>query len=79
VLSGYLVTGILRRDRTNESFWRSFYIKRATRILPAFLIALLLCFLFYREEWDQLRFSYLFIAANFGLLPYHGAKMFGLL
>jgi peptidoglycan/LPS O-acetylase OafA/YrhL len=41
VLSGFLITGILRRERTSDSYWGSFYLKRACRILPP----LLLCFI----------------------------------
>jgi peptidoglycan/LPS O-acetylase OafA/YrhL len=79
VLSGYLVTTILRRDRDAAIFWKPFYIKRATRILPAFFIALLLCAIFFRQEWHELRWYYLFTLANFGLIPYVGAKAFGAL
>jgi peptidoglycan/LPS O-acetylase OafA/YrhL len=79
VLSGYLVTAILRRDRGNDIYWKPFYIKRATRILPPFLVALLLCAIFYRQEWHELRYYYLFTLANFGLIPYEGGKAFGAL
>ncbi len=41
VLSGYLITKGLRRSREAERFWATFYIKRATRIVPALLILLL--------------------------------------
>jgi peptidoglycan/LPS O-acetylase OafA/YrhL len=41
VLSGYLITTIIRRTRRNHFFWQEFWIKRATRILPPFLILLL--------------------------------------
>jgi peptidoglycan/LPS O-acetylase OafA/YrhL len=34
VLSGYLITTIIRRDRADEFFWSNFWIKRVTRILP---------------------------------------------
>jgi peptidoglycan/LPS O-acetylase OafA/YrhL len=40
VLSGYLITTILRRHRGTSDFWSSFWIKRATRILPPFLLVL---------------------------------------
>ncbi|NYF88513.1 acyltransferase [Tunturiibacter empetritectus] len=38
VLSGYLITQILRRDRLLPHYWKRFYIKRATRILPPVLL-----------------------------------------
>jgi peptidoglycan/LPS O-acetylase OafA/YrhL len=41
VLSGYLITTILRRTREDKSFWRGFWVKRFTRILPPFLLLLL--------------------------------------
>jgi peptidoglycan/LPS O-acetylase OafA/YrhL len=53
VLSGFLITTILRRSRTEESFWGPFYIKRATRILPPLVIAFILAFLFSSVAWRQ--------------------------
>jgi peptidoglycan/LPS O-acetylase OafA/YrhL len=38
VLSGFLITGILRRSRNDPFYWRRFYLKRATRILPPMLL-----------------------------------------
>ncbi len=38
VLSGFLITGILRRARHRPDYWRSFYIKRAARIAPPLVI-----------------------------------------
>lgn len=40
VLSGFLITGIILRERTETNFWNSFYLRRALRILPAFLVVL---------------------------------------
>ena len=40
VLSGYLITSILRRTRAEKFFWRGFWVKRFTRILPPFLLLL---------------------------------------
>ena len=38
VLSGFLITGILRHSRNALHFWGPFYIKRVTRILPPLVI-----------------------------------------
>ncbi len=38
VLSGFLITGVLRRERDDLAFWRTFYTKRAARLLPPLLI-----------------------------------------
>ena len=40
VLSGYLITRILRGTRTSASYWGQFYTKRAARLIPALLLTL---------------------------------------
>lgn len=59
VLSGFLITGILRRARHDTFFWRPFYIKRATRILPPLLLCLIFGYFLFRPP--------LWVAALYGL------------
>lgn len=41
VLSGFLITTILRRTRTDSLYWEPFYIKRAFRILPPMFLLMI--------------------------------------
>jgi peptidoglycan/LPS O-acetylase OafA/YrhL len=72
VLSGLLITRILRRGRTMASFWRPFYIKRATRILPPLVVAWIIAGLFFSIPWRQLGLYYVFFAANVGEVLHRG-------
>ena len=64
VLSGFLITGILRRDRNNKSFWAPFYIKRATRIIPPLILAFIGASFVYTIAWRGVGLMYVFFAAN---------------
>jgi len=64
VLSGFLITGILRRARHDASFWVPFYVKRATRILPPLLPFYLFCALTITLSRKSLWLAYIFFGAN---------------
>jgi peptidoglycan/LPS O-acetylase OafA/YrhL len=72
VLSGLLITRILRRDRAAVSFWGPFYIKRATRILAPLVVALIIAALFFSIPWRKFGLYYLFFAANIGEVLHRG-------
>ena len=68
ILSGFLITGILLRSakRPLSSYFGEFYLKRARRILPPYVLAALLAAAFFnvnlRHEWPW----YVFFASNVG-------------
>jgi peptidoglycan/LPS O-acetylase OafA/YrhL len=72
VLSGLLITGILRRARNDRFYWAPFYIKRATRILPPVLVAVLGAAVSLIIPWRKIALYYIFFAANFAEARYVG-------
>jgi peptidoglycan/LPS O-acetylase OafA/YrhL len=60
VLSGYLITGILRQSRTRTDFWQAFYLKRATRILPPVVPLIAVAFLLTKHAAVSSALLYLF-------------------
>jgi peptidoglycan/LPS O-acetylase OafA/YrhL len=76
VMSGYLITGILLRLKGNErpacpgarsGYWQEFYFRRARRILPPYLLFLLVVGFFFRIPWPQVWYWYAFFAANLAI------------
>ena len=68
VLSGFLITGILLDSKTRPDYSRSFYARRALRILPALLGTLLLLFVGGLINWRFALVSMLFLANSATLL-----------
>ena len=70
VLSGFLITGILLGQRDKLDYYRSFYLRRALRILPA-LFTLLIILAVFRLASAKAIFTSLFFLSNI-------APLFGL-
>lgn len=72
VLSGYLITGILLRMKDGRvatgSALRSFYGRRAVRILPPFLLFLLIATPVFHVHWSRIWYWYAFFGANVGVV-----------
>lgn len=83
ILSGFLITGILIDARGNEHYFRDFYARRSLRILPLYLICILVMGLAYGGAHPRARayfgISLLFLsnfAAAFGIGTPHGPGVF---
>jgi peptidoglycan/LPS O-acetylase OafA/YrhL len=75
ILSGYLITGILLRLKEQQpigvSLARSFYLRRAFRILPPFVLFLGVVTLVFHVPWPRLWYWYAFFDANFASAARH--------
>ncbi len=72
ILSGYLLGGIVIRNRDSDNFYSAFYGRRVLRILPLYWLCLALYFLIVRPQdsiWPYLTFTQNFLWSaqnNFG-------------
>jgi peptidoglycan/LPS O-acetylase OafA/YrhL len=51
VLSGFLITGILLDSKESPQYWQEFYVRRVLRIIPVFLLVLVILKLFFGSTW----------------------------
>jgi peptidoglycan/LPS O-acetylase OafA/YrhL len=72
VLSGYLITGILRKTKTQSDYWSRFYKRRAARILPPMLLLICLYMVFTKGWKVPTILGYTFFAGNFMDLTRYG-------
>lgn len=72
VLSGYLITGILRDTIDEPGYWSRFYKRRAARILPPMLLLIDLCTIFAKDRQFPTILGYTFFAGNIMNLTRYG-------
>jgi peptidoglycan/LPS O-acetylase OafA/YrhL len=68
VLSGFLITGILLDTRDRVDYFRRFYVRRALRILPAYVALIVILLAVGQIRWPFAAISLAFLANVSGLL-----------
>lgn len=65
VMSGYLITSILLRNRDGRHYFSKFYLRRTFRILPVYYLFLILDFTYFEPKLTNLWPWYFSFTANF--------------
>ena len=71
ILSGFLITSILLKQRDRPHFYKNFYIRRALRILPVYLLLLVVLKASGLVHWPFVAACLLFVANMARLLHSH--------
>ncbi len=71
ILSGFLITSILLKQRDRPDFYKNFYIRRALRILPVYLLLLLVLKASGLVHWRFVAACLLFVANMARLVHSH--------
>jgi len=77
VISGFLITGILDDTLPRENYCTRFYLRRALRILPAYLAVLAIAWATGFVSPNYVAVCVLFLANMPGLLLRHGYMLYG--
>ncbi len=68
VLSGFLITGELVRDRNNSNYWTAFLARRAARIVPSLVVTLVMAALLMPVVLKKVGWMYALSGAGVGNL-----------
>ena len=77
VISGFLITGILDDTMQRRNYYQRFYLRRALRILPAYLALLLLAWATGFVTPNYMVICLFFLANMPGLFLHHGYLFYG--